>query len=374
MSYFINCITNTVLIFVNYVLKKRNNSYLDKLRRFLIGIKAEVIYVVEDGGWAIEWVGKYITKNLKKLNIIKAEITRPQIFKKKIIHYGSINCLINNNKLILKHRSNKIVLTWFHISPKDNRVKLIPIINRYIDIVHTSSVITARKLKQYGFDDEKIIIIPLGVDNSQFKGYNKEKKDVLREKYKIPKDKIIIGSFQKDGVGWGEGLEPKLIKGPDILYKALKKLSEEFDIHVFLTGPARGYIKNMLKQFNIPFTHIFLENYLDIVECYNILDLYLVTSRAEGGPQALLEAMATGVPIVTTDVGMVPTLIKNNSNGLIAEIENTEEIFQYSKNILTDSNLRQKLIFNGQKTVKNYSWEQIAKEYYTKIYLKIRDR
>jgi glycosyltransferase involved in cell wall biosynthesis len=374
MSYFINCFIDIILIFLKYILKKCNNSYLDKLKRFLVGIKAEVIYVVEDEGWAIEWVGKYITRNLKKLNLIKAEITKPQILKKKIIHYGSINCLINNNTLIQKHRSNKIVLTWFHISPKDDRVKLIPLINRYVDIVHTSCEITARKLKQYGFDDEKIIVIPLGVDNSHFKSYDKEKKDKLREKYKIPKNKIIIGSFQKDGIGWGEGLEPKLIKGPDILYKVLKKLNKEFDIHVFLTGPARGYIKNKLKEFNIPFTHIFLENYLDIVECYNILDLYLVTSRAEGGPQALLEAMATGIPIVTTNVGMAPNLIKTNSNGLIAEVENIEEIFQYSKIILTDANLRQLLIKNGQKTIKNYSWEYIAKEYSTKIYYKIRDR
>ena len=374
MSYFINCSINTVLIFINYILKKRNNSYLEKLKRFLIGIKAEVIYVIEDEGWAIEWVGKYITRNLKKLNLIKAEITKPQIFKKKIIHYGSINCLVYNNTLIQKHRSNKIVLTWFHISPKDDRVKLIPIINKYVDIVHTSSKITARKLKQYGFDDEKIIVIPLGVDNSHFKMHDKDDKEKLREKYKIPKNKIIIGSFQKDGVGWGEGLEPKLIKGPDILCKVLKKLSDEFDIHVFLTGPARGYIKNKLKEFNIPFTHIFLENYLDIVECYNLLDLYLVTSRAEGGPQALLEAMATGVPIVTTNVGMAPNLIKDNSNGLIAEVENTEEIFQYSKTILTDADLRQHLIKNGQKTIKNYSWEYIAKEYFSKIYLKFRDR
>ena len=362
------------LNFITYILKRYNKSYLFKLKKFLLGIKVKVIYVVEEDSWAIEWVGKCITQNLKALGFAEIEITTPQIFKKKIIHFGSINCLIIKDVLFSVHGSNKVVLTWFHINPTDERLKYIPVLNKYVDLVHTSNKITANQLIKYGFDENKVIIIPLGVDLHNFKLYNEAIKNTLKEKYKIPKNKIIIGSFQKDGVGWGKGLEPKLIKGPDILCKALKKLSEEFDIHVFLTGPARGYVKNMLKKFNIPFTHIFLENYLDIVECYNILDLYLVTSRAEGGPQALLEAMATGVPIVTTNVGMAPNLIKNNSNGLIAEIENIEEIFQYSKNILTDANLRQKLIKNGQKTVRNYSWEHIAKEYYTKIYLKIRDR
>ncbi len=374
MNFLRRTIIRILFNFLNGILKKHRSSFVVKLKNFLLGMMPEIIYVVEEDSWAIEWVGKYITQNIKALGLAEIEITTPQIFKKKIVHFGSINCLIIKDVLFRVHNSNKIVLTWFHINPTDERLKYVTLINKYVDLIHTSCKITADQLIKYGFDENKIVVIPLGIDLSHFKKYNEALKNTLKEKYKIPKDKIIIGSFQKDGVGWGEGLEPKLIKGPDILYEVLKKLNEDFGIHVFLTGPARGYIKKKLKEFNIPFTHIFLENYLEIVECYNVLDLYLVTSRAEGGPQALLEAMATGVPIVTTNVGMAPTLIKNKSNGLIAEIENTEEIFQHSKNILTDANLRQELIKNGQITVINYSWEQIAKEYYTKIYLKIRDR
>ena len=93
---------------------------------------------------------------------------------------------------------------------------------------------------------------------------NVSKKISLKIKYNLPRDRIIIGSFQKDGVGWGEGNEPKLIKGPDIFCEVIKRLKKDFDIHVFLTGPARGYVKNHLKSNGIPFTHVFLKNYLDL--------------------------------------------------------------------------------------------------------------
>ena len=98
-----------------------------------------------------------------------------------------------------------------------------------------------------GFDEKKIVVIPLGIDLKNFINYPKTKKLQLKKRFKLPSEKIIIGSFQKDGIGWVKGLEPKFIKGPDIFCEVVKKLRDKFDIHVFLTGPARGYVKNKLE-------------------------------------------------------------------------------------------------------------------------------
>lgn len=54
-------------------------------------------------------------------------------------------------------------------------------------------------------------------------------------------------------------------------------------------------------------------------EFYNSLDLYICASRSESGPRPVLEASACGVPVLTTDVGMVPELIENNVNGFIVD-------------------------------------------------------
>lgn len=348
-----------------------NNTLLNEIKKLLLGLNAELIFATEGKIWAIEMVVKYLTKNLNEQELINAEISSPRHFKKKIIHFGSINCLLNNNGLTKVKTPNKTVLTWFHITPTDIRLKFVPILNKIIDIVHTSSPITKKKLIELGFDNNKIVVIPLGVDLYHFKKINEKKRGYLKKKFNIPENKIIIGSFQKDGVGWGAGLEPKLIKGPDIFCEVAKSLNEACDIHVFLTGPARGYIKKQLEGYNIPYTHIFMDNYLDLVECYNILDLYLVTSRAEGGPQAILEAMATGVPLVTTNVGMVPLVVKHGLNGFVTDINDTNQLYQYSTEIIKNKELRDKIIANGLNTVKNYGWDTIARSYFENIYKKL---
>ena len=52
-------------------------------------------------------------------------------------------------------------------------------------------------------------------------------------------------------------------------------------------------MKDGLKAMNVPFVHKYIEQYTDILNYYYALDLYLVTSREEGGPMGLLESMAS---------------------------------------------------------------------------------
>ena len=71
----------------------------------------------------------------------------------------------------------------------------------------------------------------------------------------------MICSFQKDGIGWGEGLEPKLIKGPDIFVETMRNLKAAgLPVVAMLTGPARGYVKLMLDKYNVPFIHNYSGN------------------------------------------------------------------------------------------------------------------
>lgn len=359
--------------YIDLLANRFNLRVLTILKEILQSFKAELIFFVGSREWAVYWIYKNISDNLNKLGLINSELSNKYYAKNKIIHYCNQSKIFNGKEFVNLKKSNKFVITWFHIIPNDKLIKYIPILNRKIDCLVTPSPITRNKLIELGFNENKIVVIPFGVDLSHFKRYNEFKKEKIKEKFKLPKNKIIIGSFQKDGVGWGEGMEPKLVKGPDIFCEVVRKLKNKYDIHIFLTGPARGYVKNKLKEYQIPYTHIFLENYLDIVDCYNTLDLYLVTSRAEGGPKALLECMATGVPLVTTNVGMVPYLIKNEINALKTDINNIDKLYQYSIDIIKNDDLREKLVNNALKTLKEYSWQKVAIQYYKKIYKPLLD-
>jgi len=134
-------IIDFVVRLIEFFQSKINNKNLYRLKKIFLSFKGNVIFIIEEKGWAIEWDAKYITQNLKKLNLIDAEIATNYFVKNKIVHWGSINTLILNNHLARLNTSNINVLTWFHIVPNDTRIKYIPILKKRIDILHTSSII-----------------------------------------------------------------------------------------------------------------------------------------------------------------------------------------------------------------------------------------
>lgn len=330
-------------------------------------------YIIESADWVIKFDGKYITGNLNKLNLIKSRTTTSYLgIRNQIIHFGSVSTLINKKGIKNIELSNKIVLTWFHIVPNDDRIKFIPELSNVVNIVHTSCHLTKNELIKHGLNEDRIIVIPLGIDLNLFRPVTFEKKQRIKKDIGIPEGKIVIGSFQKDGVGWGEGLEPKLIKGPDIFVKIVEQLAKKYPIYVLLVGPARGYIENELRKRNIPFKSIgYLKNFNDIAKYYHVLDLYLITSRIEGGPKQILEAWASGIPIVSTKVGMVPDIAKSNENVLLAEIEDINEITDKLQLLIENKNLNKKLIIKGLNEVKKYNWCDITKKYFQNIYLRL---
>lgn len=330
-------------------------------------LKKKLFYIVENADWSIKYDGKMITKNLNY--IINSTISLfPYGIRNSVVHYGSINSFLGQNKIKLPHKSNKIIVTWFHIVPNDERVKLIPEAIKYVDIWHTSCESTMTKMVELGIPKYKIVVIPLGVDLAYFLKPTLFEKEILKNRFQIPKDKVVIGSFQKDGNGWEEGLEPKHIKGPDIFCDVIERLSNKYNIFVLLTGPARGYVKKRLENANIPFRHDFLEDPNEVANYFKACDLYMVTSREEGGPKSVLESMACGVPLISTKVGMAPDLIEDGQNGFLIDIEDTESIYNKACDIKENKELQNKLISNGLNTIKNYDWSNIAEQYYKKLY------
>ena len=84
-------------------------------------------------------------------------------------------------------------------------------------------------------------------------------------------------------------MSPKLIKGPDIFIDLVNRLNKIQNIKILLTGTRRQYVINNLEKIGISYEYFEMVQIDQLNEFYNILDLYLVTSRLEGGPQAVLE-------------------------------------------------------------------------------------
>lgn len=203
-----------------------------------------------------------------------------------------------------------------------------------VDRVQITNAAMHEVVLETGIDPEKLHRIPIGVDTDVFTPGDAAARAAARASLGIPSSAFVVGSFQKDGVGWGDGLEPKLIKGPDVLLAVAEQLETVVpELWFLLTGPSRGFVKAGLDRHGVPYVHRFLPSTEAIAAAYDALDLCLVTSREEGGPKAVLEAMAKRVPLVTTRVGQGADLVVHARNGFVAEIEDVEALAHWAAHV-----------------------------------------
>lgn len=335
---------------------------------------SHVYYVVEPTNWSIAWDGEYITEQVSRQAGIPCRTTLNYSgITEQIIHFGSRSAYLDYGVHDV-HPSNRVVYTWFHgddadPDPANQRLIRLAVENiQNVSKIVTSSTIGKERLQRFGIPKSMIAKIPLGIDLVSFAPGDSADRDSMRRRLGVPESSLCIGSFQKDGIGWDEGLEPKLIKGPDLFLDAVKRIAADHPVFVLLTGPARGYVKRGLDRLGIPHTHTYLKNFLDIVPYFWCLDLYCVTSRDEGGPKAILECMATGVPIISTRVGMAPDVIQNGVNGFIVEVGDTDGMAFAADRLMAYPELRRNVIANGFQTAASHSWSNVAIRYIDEVY------
>ena len=314
----------------------------------------------ENSNWVLDTIKEEMLGVCQELSIPVVQEKFGYKLKDQSIFYTSKYEVLEN----FKRQNNKIAFPYYHGDPSlDNKfkklVESIEMNHQWIDRIQVSHSQIEQLILNTGIEESKIHKIPISIDINKFDLRGDQEKERIREVLNIPTSEILIGSFQKDGNGWGEGKEPKLIKGPDIFLTIAKALKDKYDnLSVLLTGPARGYMKKGLSELGIPYYHYFLKDYSDISDFYKALDLYLITSREEGGPRAVLESMASGVPLVTTKVGQAIDLVRHNKNAWMAESNNTDELVHWCEHVIDGFNSHEEILYNARKTAEENSYDQ----------------
>lgn len=280
------------------------------------------LFVVSDGAdWVLQQEAIALARITGDLGILSCVIQPPRLTAPQCFHFTSQFTFSNSR---YRNMSRRMSVDFFHGSSGTNphfQESLDAIRDFHGDVlrIRVSNSRVHDWLLAEGVPTERIRCIPIGIRSDLFVRTSPALRDAARKRLGIPRDAFIIGSFQKDGVGWGEGMEPKLIKGPDLLVQALAKAYAHIpNLHVLLSGPARGYVKKGLEQANIPYHHTYVRRYEDVTLLYHSLDGYLISARDEGGPKGFLESLASGIPCISTRVGQVEDLAQDNTTALLA--------------------------------------------------------
>jgi glycosyltransferase involved in cell wall biosynthesis len=205
-------------------------------------------------------------------------------------------------------KSKKVIATIHHIDAdnitagKYNRQ--FKFIKTYVSKIHSICPQTTRDIQKLGIFEIPIITKYLWVKEPQFYSVSCEEKSKLRRKYGIEGDSFVIGSFQND----------KMSKAPEIFLNiVLDMIKLGRKIEVILGGRNRNFLTYNFVNLGVKYRYFSMVPLEVINELYNCLDLYVVSSRYEGGPRSIIECALTRTPVISTRVGIALEFMDANS-------------------------------------------------------------
>jgi glycosyltransferase involved in cell wall biosynthesis len=244
---------------------------------------------------------------------IRGDLSSSKIFIRKVLECYKEVFL----KRTLKDSHKLIVLTEDYKKMILNRYKL-----------NLDNIYTIPNATDFKIIDKKEIHLSFELNNLLFVGRLTEEKNV---------DSIIHALY--------------LLKNKSINFKIVGE------------GEYKKKLINLIKELNLNKRVIFLGelNRKNLYKEYLKSDLVILPSKYECFSSVLLEAMATGVPIIASDIPGTRNVIKNGHNGLLVK-PTPEKIAEAIDKLIKNPKLREKLARNGLKEVKKYSWDKIVEQ------------
>jgi glycosyltransferase involved in cell wall biosynthesis len=231
-------------------------------------------------------------------------------------------------------------------------------------------------LRDVGVDDEQIDIIPCGVEQSDFESTIVDRTDV-RNTYGIPLDRFAFITVGRN--------HPK--KGFPILLDALSEMKRNGTInntHAVFVGRNMSNLEAKALDLGVH-EHVTLIEELGqdpddpqyqipskrLIELYKSVDACAFPSLVETFAMINIEAMAAGIPVISTDApGCVETIV-DGVDGLIAKAGDPISLARKMELLQNSAELRNKLSANGRESVRNYfSWDVVGGQF-EQLYLSL---
>jgi glycosyltransferase involved in cell wall biosynthesis len=224
-------------------------------------------------------------------------------------------------------------------------------------IIAVSDFTKSEVEKYYKIPNKKIAAIHNGVDFELFNQFvSHEKSEEVRKKYNLPEKFIFyIGTLQ-----------PR--KNIPVLVEALNILHEKYslnNIKLVIAGNRKAHnfdpkIDEATKKYNLEICVIF-PGWIDEEDkpaLYKLASCFVFPSLYEGFGIPIVEAMAAGTPVVSSDKSCLPEIGKNGT--IYANPNNPEEFAKKIHEILSDENLRNNFVKKGKEAAKGYTWQKNA--------------
>ena len=230
------------------------------------------------------------------------------------------------------------------------------IMSHFVHRVVGVSEHTTSNLRRYErIPPRKLTTIPNGVDGDRYD---------VRVDVRAKRRELGLGSS-----GPVIGIAARFMEQKGIIYmlQALTTLRRSFpDISLVLAGegPLEAELRTAARELGVDEHVHFVGMRQDMPELLKVFDMVALPSIWEGLPMILLEAFASGCPVVASDVGGVPAAITHNESGLLIPPREPDRLADAIATVLSDAAVRARLIAGGRKTFEErYSARAMARQY-----------
>ncbi len=330
-------------------------------------------------GEGVDGMGSEIRKDLESYRVKTLSI-------EKIAHKQKLNTILklvhilHSNRIHILHTncpspdfygkvagflaSTPYIFTTIHNTEGYNPLK-----EKFLSLLTTKYIAISESVKAYAVNKlkiplDRIEVIYNGVDLEDFFNVSVERNSKLKELMNRGSCKVItsVGRVSKQ-------------KGYIYLVEAAKVVLQKFpDTYFYIAGSTNldvDLVKKLnekLKDYGIESHFVFGGVRKDIPEVLAVSDVFVLPSLWEGFPTVLIEAMASGTPVVTTDVGSNKEIIIDGKNGFIVPPKDANALAERIISLLSNQKLSKRMGELGRETVKKFSISN-TKDKYEELYL-----
>ena len=239
--------------------------------------------------------------------------------------------------------------------------------NRYVDcIVANSQAVAAYAGAREGADPALFRVIPNGLNAAEF--VSKLDRVQLRKRYRIPGSaKHVVGMVANFSPVKDHGLFVEM---------AARLLRRRNDVHFLFvgTGPLLDSVHNQIQRRNLRphFDRIITMN--EMADVLAVFDVSVLCSKMEGFPNAVLESMAAGVPVVASAVGGIPELLRDGETGRLVASRNPDDFADAVNRLLDHPEERESLGRTAASWVREHLAEEKMVQAYRNLYIELLQR